>query len=308
MAKVSVDGWGKRGDMSIPFIIAFIAVLLIGVIAAGVVIESGISLQEKSLMTADESEEQMRTSVVVVEVSATDGEDLDVEFFEEILRLGPGSAAVRLDQALLTMSLYDISAELTYRGVNGTTEHDSADGFYTLQRDVLGNVSLIAIDLGEDYDMDGAADQVNLNASGFLQFWFSSGEQYVLPGVNCSGAAHDVSGTYTATGSEFVEHVTFAGTCGDNNASTDNVTITVTPTSLGEGFFTVTYLHEGTMHVPGRLQHGDVIRMFFEAPREVEKDELVRLDFIPKVGTPSMVKFASPEVITTSRVFMYPPS
>ncbi len=95
--------------------------------------------------------------------------------------------------------------------------------------------------------------------------------------------------------------------------NTDNTTTTlqyvdgaVFSTTAEEGTFVVTYLINGTNHIPGNLQRGDVIRIEFEAPRSIGEDEAVRINFVPKIGTASLVMFNMPDVISTERVYLYP--
>jgi len=54
------------------------------------------------------------------------------------------------------------------------------------------------------------------------------------------------------------------------------------------------------------LQRGDVIRLCYEGPGQITEDEEVRLNFIPKIGTPTLTKFVTPDVISTERVYLYP--
>ena len=95
--------------------------------------------------------------------------------------------------------------------------------------------------------------------------------------------------------------------------NTDDTTTTlqyVNDTSFGTdgtvGNFTVRYLINGTNHREGNLQRGDVIRVEFQAPRQIDEDEAVRINFIPKIGTATLVMFNMPDVISTERVYLYP--
>jgi len=85
-----------------------------------------------------------------------------------------------------------------------------------------------------------------------------------------------------------------------------NSTVTFEPENLGQGYFVATYEIEGTNHVPGNLQRGDVINMCFEANGAIDEDEHVRLNFIPKIGTPTLTQFVTPDVISTERIYLYP--
>ena len=295
----------RKAEMGIGTLIIFIALLLVAAVAAGVLIQTAGSLQERALTTGDQAKGQISTNVAVTEVSATDGSDGSLETVEQIMKLSPGSSDIKLDQTLLTMNTYDRTASLTYRGSSGTSDNDFTDGFYTLQVETLGNVTTTQSNLTEDFDLDGVADQVFINGDGAIQFVFSSGENYTVPGVNCSGASSDVTTSVVAT-SNLVESVIIEGSCGSDQINTTNATVTVTPVKLGDGFYTAEYLQRGTNPVDGNLQTGDVIRVFYETPRPVGEDEEVRINFIPKIGTPTLTQFITPEVLSQTRVYLYP--
>ncbi len=199
----------KKAEMGIGTLIIFIALLLVAAIAAGVLIQTAGSLQEKALTTGDQAKGQIATNVRVVEVSATDGTDGEVNHFTMIAKLAPGSDAIKLSQALFTVNTYNNTATLQYFGTSGTYENNLTTGYYT------------------------------------------------------------------------------------NGTS-------------GRGNFTVEYLQEGSNFVDGNLQRGDVIKLYFESPRDIGEDENIRLNFIPKIGTPTLTEFITPDVISEERIYLYP--
>jgi archaellin len=217
------------------------------------------------------------------------------------MKLSPGSNAIKLDQTLMTMNVYDRTATLLYRGTSGTYENDASAGFYTLSSEVLPTYNGTATALTEDYDMDGTLDQVVVGSSNETIFILSSGVNETVQTFVCDGT--DQAGNYTTDGT-FINNVEVTGNC--TAASGANAIVEATPQQLGEGFFTVEYLQRGTNPVPGNLQTGDVIRVYYEAPREIGEDEEVRLNFIPKIGTPTLTQFLTPEVISIERVYLYP--
>lgn len=73
-----------------------------------------------------------------------------------------------------------------------------------------------------------------------------------------------------------------------------------------QGNYTTEYLINGTNHVDGNLQRGDVVRVYFQAPRSLEEDESLRINLIPKTGTATLVQTNLPDVISTERVYIYP--
>jgi archaellin len=76
--------------------------------------------------------------------------------------------------------------------------------------------------------------------------------------------------------------------------------------ALGVGTFVVEYLINGTNHIAGNLQRGDVVRLYWAAPYSITEGEHVRINFIPKTGTATLVEFNAPDVMSTQRVYLYP--
>ena len=297
----------KKAEMGIGTLIIFIALLLVAAVAAGVLIQTSGSLQERALTTGDQAKSNIATNVRVIEVSATDGSNSDVEHFEQIVKLSPGSDPIKLSQALITLNTFDATATLKYRGTNGTFEDNISQGFYTVaSNETLPRLSgTTAVNLQEDYDVDGGIDQIALTTTtGYLNFTFSGGTQLTVSDLNCSGASHSVAGTYNVTGNDYVSQVIGVGTCG--GMDTNNATITVVPKKTGEGSFTVEYLQRGNNPVDGNLQTGDVIKIYIESPRSVNEDEEVRINFIPKIGTATLTQFITPEVMSNQRMYLYP--
>lgn len=300
-----MKGMAKKAEMGIGTLIIFIALLLVAAVAAGVLIQTAGSLQERALTTGDQAKGQISTNVRMVEVSATDGQDGDLDVFEQIAKLSPGSNAIKLEQTLLTANTYDRTASLTYRGNSGTFENNFTNGYYTLTVETLPSIAASNVTLSEDYDLDGLADSAAI-VSNQLVFSFSGGNTYTVPiaNLNCTDNS-SIEGSFTVSGSDEIASISASGSCTSGALSTDAV-VNVTPKKLGEGFFTVEYLQRGTNPVDGNLQTGDVIKIYYEAPREVQEDEEVRINFIPKIGTPTLTQFITPEVISTQRVYLYP--
>jgi archaeal flagellin FlaB len=72
------------------------------------------------------------------------------------------------------------------------------------------------------------------------------------------------------------------------------------------GNFTVEYLINGSNHIAGNLQRGDVVRLYWAAPVDINEGEHIRINFIPKIGTATLVEFDTPDVMSTQRVYLYP--
>ena len=184
----------KRAEMGVGTLIIFIALLLVAAVAAGVLIQTAGSLQQKALSTGSQATGQISTNAVVVEVSATDG-TATLDNFSAVMKLAPGSDPIELDSVTLTFGTKNTTQTLTY-------DSTLTDG-----------------------------NQTN---------------------------------------------------------------------------FAVTYLQQGANYQSGVLVRGDVIEVSFLASRAITSGEDVRINFIPKTGTPTLTEFSIPDVLSTQRVYLYP--
>jgi len=427
----------KRAEMGVGTLIIFIAFLIVASVAAGVLIQTGGSLQEKSLSTGQQSRTQISTNARVIEVSASDGTNGNLTDFRQIMKLAPGSDAMRLDQLIFTFSTRDVSSTLKYRGIGSKCEKNNQDGYNTWSPEYLddleiyrnttlnpgGGIELYGADVTQsrtivlDLDDDGLSDSMRIcrnvgatyncpGTDGSFEFNLTTdGLLYVIP-VNNNGTVVDISnqlisfnftqlmigdygymsgfrtsgaGPYIisdvdpniqleffesfttleedldddqvddhivvnqthliimlSSGDELsvdlgvdlydpaclsididnqvlqnstwdnIAYVTIQAPCAGDRMIPEDSYISITPYRLREGYFSAIYETEGTNHIPGTLQRGDVLRLCYEAPAEIEEDELVRLNFIPKIGTNSLTEFVTPEVISVDQVFLYP--
>jgi archaeal flagellin FlaB len=76
--------------------------------------------------------------------------------------------------------------------------------------------------------------------------------------------------------------------------------------STDETSYGISYAITGPDNQAGYLTRGDVVRLCFEAPREVGESELIRLSIIPKVGTPILIATTTPDLILRTRETLYP--
>ncbi len=191
--------------MGVGTLIIFIAMLLVAAVAAGVLLQTAGSLQQRALVTGSQTRAEISTNVRIIEVSALDAsDDSAVNNFTMQLKLAPGSDPIKLSEVTLTFSSFNHTLTLAY---NQT----------------------------ENYTTGYASDIV---------------------------------------------------------AST--------------GSFTGEYLINGSNHLDGNLQRGDVLRIRFNSGRAIEEDEQLRINFIPKIGTATLVEFTTPDVMSTQTVFLYP--
>jgi flagellin-like protein len=190
----------KKAEMGIGTLIIFIAMILVAAIAAGVLIQTATSLQNKALLTGERSKSQVSTSITPMLVYAEDGSSgHDVDTFFMKLKLIPGSDPIRLSDTLLEVSMSNTSNDYIF---NATS--------------------------------------------------------------NCSVVPSAASG------------------------------------------YAAEYLITGSSYSPGYLQRGDVLKLCFKTSRNVIEDETISITLIPKVGSPTMVETAMPDIITETRVSIFP--
>lgn len=303
----------KKAEMGVGTLIIFIAMLLVAAVAAGVLIQTAGSLQEKSLSTGQQARAQISTNARVIEVSGTDGRNGNLTDFQEIIKLSPGSDAIKLNQIIFTFNTKDKTSTLKYRGTGGICEKNNLDGYNTLAiEEINADVDNTAnsYTLIDDFDDDGSDDylrivgettvQFNLSTVGILNATIDSG--------NFSQNDSSISATdiIIANSTTTFAYVNMQGIIATENEFPADGTFSITPYREGEGYFVAVYEQTGTNHVDGNLQRGDIIRFCFESPSEITEDEEVRLNFIPKIGTPTLTQFVTPDVISTERVYLYP--
>jgi len=310
----------KKAEMGVGTLIIFIAMLLVAAVAAGVLIQTAGSLQEKSLSTGQQAESQISTHAETIEVSATDGRNGNITDFTEIIKLAPGSDAIKLNQVIFTFNTKDNTATLKYRGTGSICDRGNVNGYNTYGTeeidDDVTNVSSGYYTLEDDLDDDGADDIVYVGPTvadeTYLYFTLSTAglvnvslEQNITSNASLNRNI-DITSSSITNGTTTFGYVTVSGNTTVNNTIPAGIVFTVTAFEVGEGYFTAIYEQMGTNWVSGNLQRGDIIKICYEAPREVTESEEVRLNFIPKIGSSTLTNFVTPDVISTERVYLYP--
>jgi len=304
----------KKAEMGVGTLIIFIAMLLVAAVAAGVLLQTAGSLQEKSLATGQQARAQISTNAETVEVSATNGQDSELNDFNQLIKLSPGSDEIKLTQVIFTFNTMDKTSTLHYRGTSGTCQRNVTSGYVTrLEEQISINLAYPTwYNFTEDLDYDGVyTDRMRVAVDNdSLEFEFSAGgsQNFSISDITNAGATSvdfSVSKTNILATNLTFGKVKINGTTDTNGTMLANM-ITVYPYSEGEGFFTVEYLQTGTNHIAGNLQKGDLIKLCYQAPQDIGEDIEVRLNFIPKIGTATLTEFVTPDVISTERVYLYP--
>lgn len=104
----------RKGEMGVGTLIIFIALLLVAAVAAGVLIQTAGSLQQRALSTGTQATGQISTNAIALEVSAVDGRDQNVENLSMIIKLAPGSDSIKLDDVTLTLNTVDETTTYDY--------------------------------------------------------------------------------------------------------------------------------------------------------------------------------------------------
>jgi len=109
----------KKGESGVGTLIIFIAMLLVAAIAAGVLIQTTGSLQNKALITGTQSKAQISTYIEALSLTGTNGSDSDVENISVLAKLSAGSDAIDFSETIITADTP--SSTETFRKSNGST-------------------------------------------------------------------------------------------------------------------------------------------------------------------------------------------
>lgn len=304
---------GKKAEMGVGTLIVFIAFILVAAIAAGVLIQTAISLQQRALAVGDEAERNVATHIELLEITATDGMDGNLDNFTTTIRLSAGSDPIKFSDSFITINTPNRTANLKYRGI-GAPNRLGNSGYNTFNDQELGIVgnSSNNFTLNEDLDDDGSDDYVRLGPSsalfilstvGTINVSLDSGN-FLLGETAPSASRVAVASGIVTYGYLTVTNVA-GGVTGDATIAS-NMTFLVESFKEGQGYFSVEYVNMGTNFVEGYLQSGDTTKLYYESPGHIGENVKTRISFIPKVGTTSVAKFSTPDVITKSRVYLFP--
>ncbi|MFH1721886.1 MAG: archaellin/type IV pilin N-terminal domain-containing protein [Candidatus Altiarchaeota archaeon] len=112
---------GDKGLMGIGTLIIFIAVILVAAVAAAVLLSTSGSLQQQALSTGGETQAGVATGAEVFSVIATDGSsNSNIEYFEILLRLQPGSNTIKLNDSVISFDTSSTSQSINYGGLDTT--------------------------------------------------------------------------------------------------------------------------------------------------------------------------------------------
>ena len=106
----------NKGETGIGTLIVFIAMILVAAIAASVLLGTAGSLQQKSLTTGKQTQQEVASGIQVVTLTATNGTNGDIESFEMLVKLTAGSDPLALNDTLVTFDTKTTTQNIRYCG------------------------------------------------------------------------------------------------------------------------------------------------------------------------------------------------
>ncbi|MGM5483182.1 MAG: archaellin/type IV pilin N-terminal domain-containing protein [Nanobdellota archaeon] len=181
----------KKAEMGVGTLLVFIAMLLVASVAAGVIIHTQATLQQKSVSTSQQARDEVSTHLRTYEISATDASNGNVTDFEQIVKLTPGSEPMKLNGIVLSFSTKDGAATLEYRGTDSRCEKDNSVGYNTWGPENIGkleNFQGFKVVEGETligFDADSQDIYLDLDDDGI------NDTARVCDGTNCGSSSYD---------------------------------------------------------------------------------------------------------------------
>jgi flagellin FlaB len=138
----------KKAEMGIGTLIIFIAMILVAAIAAGVLIQTATSLQNKALLAGDRTRGQVSTAITPLLVFGEDGTTGNITKIFMKIKLAPGADPIKFNDSLIEVDLQDASADLNFNRSDGTC----ADGEYATDSNGEGNFSVKYLIQGSEWN------------------------------------------------------------------------------------------------------------------------------------------------------------
>ncbi len=137
MKTTNFSGMAKKAEMGVGVLIVFIAMLLVAAVAAGVLITTVTSLQQKALVTGQEARGEVSNHLQVVEVRAIDGRGGGVLNYSILIKLASGSDPIDMNDTLVRMMVSNSSESYALRFTAPSTDLSSSS-YYNLTYEVRG--------------------------------------------------------------------------------------------------------------------------------------------------------------------------
>ena len=104
----------KKAEMGVGTLIIFISLLLVAAVAAGVLIQTAGSLQQRALSTGQAAQAEISTSLSVLEVSGSDGANGSIDSLSLLVNLVSGSDPINLDQLMISLNTVQATGSYAY--------------------------------------------------------------------------------------------------------------------------------------------------------------------------------------------------
>jgi flagellin-like protein len=119
----------KKSEMGIGTLILFIALILVAAIAAGVLIQTAVSLQSRALETGRRSTSEVGTALKTVLLYGEDASvNRTIHDIRQQIKLVAGSDPIKLSDSVITLDLDNSSQEYLYER-NTTCENATGQRF-----------------------------------------------------------------------------------------------------------------------------------------------------------------------------------
>lgn len=164
------------------------------------------------------------------------------------------------------------------------------------------------IALANDIDLDGLTDYIVTNDTD-LRIFPSSERVSIdisLGGDISSGSvALSINQDLYLTNGTYIGNIVISGT-GSGGIIPDS-SIRITPTNSGSGYYQIEYLISASDHLEGRLNRGEVAKIFIDSPQRILPDNEVKFSFIVPEGVTFPVSVFSGHTIRSSELItLYP--
>jgi archaellin len=120
----------KKAEVGIGTLIVFISLILVGAIAASVLIQSATSLQNKALKIGSESKDSLSDGFQTLLLYGTDGSDGGVDELRLKVKLLPGSGPVSYNNTMLHIGTGSNARELKYASGACTDSNTNSSHYF----------------------------------------------------------------------------------------------------------------------------------------------------------------------------------
>ena len=132
----------RKGMMGIGALVIFIAIILIAAVAAGVLITTGGSLQQKALLTGTQTEEGIASGIEAVTLVGSDARTEtphEIGDFKILVRLQAGSSGLNFNNTIVTVDTEQGTYTFTYNETVSTDSTSSSTSQYLIYYVLRGN-------------------------------------------------------------------------------------------------------------------------------------------------------------------------